>query len=67
MDSEVDFRYAERNDVALILRFIKELAEYEKMSDEVVADEKVLGEQGFIWKTCMYDKNTGARDTEKQF
>lgn len=28
MDSEVSFRYAERNDVALILRFIKELADY---------------------------------------
>ena len=44
MDSEMSFRYAERNDVALILRFIKELAEYEKMLDEVVADEKKLEE-----------------------
>ena len=44
MDSEVSFRYAERNDVALILRFIKELADYEKMLNEVVADEKTLEE-----------------------
>ena len=44
MDSKMSFRYAERNDVALILRFIKELAEYEKMLDEVVADEKKLEE-----------------------
>ena len=44
MDSEVNFRYAQRNDVALILRFIKELADYEKMSNEVVADETTLEE-----------------------
>ena len=44
MSSEVDFRYAERKDVKLILNFIKELAYYEKMLDEVVADEKTLEE-----------------------
>ena len=44
MESEVKFRYAERSDVSLILSFIKDLAEYEKMSDEVVADEKTLEE-----------------------
>jgi GNAT superfamily N-acetyltransferase len=35
-------RFAEQKDVALILRFIKELAEYEHMSDEVVATEELL-------------------------
>lgn len=40
----MEFRYAERKDTALILRFIEELAEYEKMLDEVVADEKTLEE-----------------------
>lgn len=35
-------RYAERKDVPLILKFIKELACYEKMSDEVVATEAIL-------------------------
>lgn len=40
----MDFRYAKREDTALILDFIKGLAEYEKMSDEVVADEKTLAE-----------------------
>ena len=44
MSSEVNFRYAERKDVTLILNFIKELADYEKMSDEVIADEKTLEE-----------------------
>ena len=39
-----EFRFAKKEDVALILNFIKELAEYEKMSDEVVADEKILTE-----------------------
>jgi GNAT superfamily N-acetyltransferase len=44
MEKEVRFRYAERQDAALILRFIKELADYEKMLNEVVADEKLLEE-----------------------
>ena len=38
------FRYATEADVALILDFIKGLAEYEKMSDEVVATEELLCE-----------------------
>lgn len=38
------FRYAEKKDAALILQFIKALADYEKMSDEVIADEKLLTE-----------------------
>lgn len=38
------FRYAERKDTKLILQFIKELADYEKMLDEVVADETILEE-----------------------
>ena len=38
------FRNAEPKDVALILSFIKELAEYEKMSDDVVATEALLQE-----------------------
>ena len=37
-------RFATENDVALILGFIQELAEYEKMSDQVVADEALLRE-----------------------
>jgi len=39
---ELTFKYAERRDTALILKFIKELAEYEKMLDEVVASEELL-------------------------
>lgn len=38
----MEFRFAERKDTSLILDFIRELAEYEHMSDEVVADEKLL-------------------------
>ena len=38
------FRNAERKDTAMILQFIRELAEYEKMLDEVVADEAMLEE-----------------------
>ena len=36
------FRNAVREDIPLILSFIKELAAYEKMSGEVIADEKTL-------------------------
>ena len=36
------FIYAERKDVREILRFIRELADYEKMLDQVVADEETL-------------------------
>ncbi len=38
------FRPAAEQDTALILGFIKELAAYEKMSDQVVADEEILRE-----------------------
>lgn len=41
---EVGFRFAERKDTALILQFIRELADYEKMLHEVVADEETLEE-----------------------
>lgn len=39
-----NFRFAEEKDVALILQFIKDLAEYEQMLDEVVATEELLKE-----------------------
>lgn len=44
MECELTFRYAKRTDSALILRFIKALAEYEKMLDEVIADETTIEE-----------------------
>ena len=40
----MEFRMAKREDTALILQFILELAEYEKMRSEVVADEATLEE-----------------------
>lgn len=44
MTSDLTFRYADRNDVTLILQFIRNLAEYENMLDEVIADEALLEE-----------------------
>lgn len=38
------YRFAVESDVKLILQFIHELAEYEKMLDEVVATEELLKE-----------------------
>lgn len=46
-DSTFEIRTAERKDVFLILSFIKELADYEKLSHEVVATEKGLTENLF--------------------
>ena len=40
----ISFRFAEEKDVPVILQFIKELADYEKMLDEVVANEELLRE-----------------------
>ena len=42
--AELTFRFAEEKDCGLILYFIKELASYEKMLDEVVATEEILRE-----------------------
>ena len=44
------YRFAQRGDEGIILDFIRRLAEYEKMSDEVVATEELLTE----W---IFDKN----------
>ncbi|MBZ4668383.1 MAG: GCN5-related N-acetyltransferase [Defluviitaleaceae bacterium] len=55
IDTNLDdfkLRLAERKDVPLILEFIKELADYEKMLDEVVATEEILTESLFEKKAA---------------
>lgn len=42
--SQLEFRWAEEKDAALILHFIRALAAYEKLSDQVVATEELLRE-----------------------
>jgi len=49
---DLTLRFAEPRDVSLILEFIKELAEYEKMLDEVTATEDVIRESLFERKTA---------------
>lgn len=44
MMNNVNFRNANQSDCGLILKFIKELAAYEKMEKEVVATEELLSE-----------------------
>lgn len=46
----MDFRFAEKKDTPLILEFIKELAVYEKMLDEVIAEEETM-------KSWIFDKH----------
>ncbi|MFB0959432.1 MAG: GNAT family N-acetyltransferase [Clostridiaceae bacterium] len=50
MNNEFYFRYATESDVPLILDFIKKLADYERMADEVIATEDLLNE----W---LFEKN----------
>ena len=50
MEKVIEYRLAGREDVGKILFFIKELAEYEKLSDRVVADEALLTEWIFDQK-----------------
>jgi GNAT superfamily N-acetyltransferase len=47
---EITFRYAKKQDLALILDYIKGLAEYENLEDEVVATEEILEEWIFNQK-----------------
>ncbi|MDR1705463.1 MAG: GNAT family N-acetyltransferase [Clostridiales bacterium] len=42
--ADIVFRYANRGDCGLILRFIRELAAYERMADAVTATEALLEE-----------------------
>jgi len=49
--------FAERKDTAEILDFIMALAEYEKMSDEVVADEEIS--YGYCTGICRTHKDEG--------
>lgn len=47
----MNYRYADRQDIPLILEFIRELADYEHMLDQVVADPKVME----MW---LFDRKT---------
>lgn len=44
MENNLEFRFAQEEDVEKILFFIKELADYEKMLNEVVATKELLQE-----------------------
>lgn len=47
MDKQLTFRFATEKDAPLILKFIKGIAEYEKMLDEVETTEELLHEYLF--------------------
>jgi GNAT superfamily N-acetyltransferase len=60
IDEHTLLRFAEKKDTALLLLFIRDLAEYEHLSDQVQAEEKSLGEYIFSDKRaealiCEYD------------
>ena len=49
---DLTFRFAVEQDTPLILNFIRELADYEHMLDQVVADEATLADQLFQKKNA---------------
>lgn len=51
-NDQFKIRFAEEKDVKLILDFIKELADYEKLLNEVVATEEILKETLFELKAA---------------
>ena len=61
-DNKFSIRFADVNDIPTILRFIKELASYEKLEHEVTATEDILKEWIFEKKKCevliaLYDNS----------
>ena len=73
------FRFAKEEDCTLILRFIRGLADYEKMSDQVVATEELLREWIFEKKKaevlficvddkeCLYFRSIETKDMARRF
>lgn len=49
---KLNIRPAQPNEAGLILEFIKKLAEYERCSDEVVADEQTIYQSIFVEKAA---------------
>lgn len=47
---DIEFENAKRKDVPVILQFIKELARYEKLEHEVIANEALLEQWLFDYK-----------------
>ena len=45
--AQLTFRFAERADTPFVLRFIRELARYEQLEDQVVADAQTLEHELF--------------------
>jgi GNAT superfamily N-acetyltransferase len=48
MEDDLEIRFANRNDIHLIFDFVKELAEYENLLDDVTATEELLFENLFL-------------------
>ena len=50
MTGNFEIRFAQPQDVPMILHFINQLAQYENMSDQVVATQELLHEWIFVQK-----------------
>ena len=52
MMNSLNIRIAEEKDISLIFNFIKDLAEYEKLSDTVIANEETIFNSIFVKKSA---------------
>ena len=76
-NKKIVIRKAERQDVPLLMEFIRGIARYEKMENEVIASADVLEREMFdehraesviqdcTWKICSYGQKIEARVTER--
>jgi GNAT superfamily N-acetyltransferase len=69
----ISFREAKKEDISLILNYIKKLAIYEKMMDQVIATEDILFESIFnrkqanVYFILKHEKEIGFAVTYHQF
>lgn len=61
-EETIKFRFAQRRDVPVILKFIRELADYEGMLDQVVATEELLTK--WLFEKEKAEVLLGCRDEE---
>ena len=63
----MEFRYAERKDIPLILLFIKKVAKKLVLLCTFIISQLFLDGQEFIWKTYMCSRSIEVKATGKPY